>query len=765
MSSLALVKYWTTQGDIDQALTVARNSTVDKWHRGRSFQHIVQQLIPQDLDRAGSLAESIEDRDLAALAMLDVAQAWAALEQPNTAEDWVSAAYERSQSFGTRMAAAQVYVDTKNILEAGWAASQAINIVRRGRILGWPDQQEALKSLADPLAGIAGVVGETRVRKMITALPESRQRAWTLGWVATRLAQSGLDAIGVKMAQGAFTLIQDHRQAEIWRAVAKATGGALKFNQVTELISTQVPESFQVEVLIGVATTWASRDDSGDLLKIIGEILVQIETPESGLPLTALAQGFAELGQVEAVMALIPALQDGRDDNVTWAKLAHTLAEAGCFDAAQELIYRIDHPVKAIEAQVHVVSALWQSDHLTEAQDLRNQTMVAAQSLENEEQRANALISVCESLAQGSHPQTIELAQQALQSALSISNRWQQADLIGRSAQVFAQLGNDQAALDVVRQIRDRYHRDSKLEALVATCAERGDLELAEQVAAHIESTTSQAAAWVHIAGYLDRIGKSQAARDRTASAIEQIMQSKFLDKGDVRDFVNVLANYRMVENNLQELVAVALELSFPEDRAEALVSIATALADLGNPDQARTIARQAYDVAPKPYHIYGRFDAPASVARSNQAETMGKIAFILARVADFDLAQAVVGHVEKAKWRDYVIKQMTLGMIQAGAINLALVKATKIETMWQHVNTLTAAVKYCVENHDTEQALGTWRRALDTARQAGRAEVIQVIAAGVSLIGSLGGGAFLFEMYKALDEVESWWISTESDC
>jgi tetratricopeptide (TPR) repeat protein len=752
--AVSLAKYWTNQGDFDQALRISNQLTGsgDGWYQGRALRYLVEKLLLHDIYRAGRLAETIGDNESAALAMLAIAQDWANRDYPDTAADWVETAYERSESHSVFIAAAQTYGLSKDDHELVWCTSQAVRAINHLWDIGWPDIRAALKALAAPLANIVGLVGKLPALDIIEGLKDNRYKAWTLGWVATILAQKDCHEIASELVQAAFEIAQHYQE------VSQAAGGALRSPQATAVIAKIEDESSQVEAMLGCAEAWAQRGDAEAALNLVTQILIRTEKPESGLPVSTIATVLAQSAQSEPVLDLLPALMGGRDDNATLLALAEKLAQASCFEAALQCGANTDHPLPKIEILATVAQALANDGQPEAAGEMLDQALGQAMTIESEGLCAKALTVVCEAMVVTAHPKTDEIAQQAFSHAISISNTWEQADLMGRLARVLIRVGSYESAINAMGMISDSYYKDSEYENLVLALIESGELRMAVDILPQIKANRARAVAIAYIAGELHRVGELESARSQIRNAIGEISAVKGVSKEAVRDIANALGRQHMIAQGLDQLVKVAQKIYFPEDSAEAFVSIAAALVDQADIHQAKLIARKAYSVAPKEYFIYGRFDAPASVARRNQASTLGKIAHILARVGDFELALKTVGHVEKDEFRDDVIQQMALGMIETGAVNQALAEADKIENMWQRVNTITAAVNNWVENQDTEQALVIWRRALETSRQAGRAEVLHVIDTGVPLFGSMDDGKILLELYADLEELESWW-------
>jgi hypothetical protein len=168
--------------------------------------------------------------------------------------------------------------------------------------------------------------------------------------------------------------------------------------------------------------------------------------------------------------------------------------------------------------------------------------------------------------------------------------------------------------------------------------------------------------------------------------------------------------------------------------------------------------ARRAFAALPRDIFSYNEYDMPASMARRERKDAVGRVARDLGQAGDWKTALEAVEVLERAPYRAEALRAVAGGLAAGGWPDRAVEVAHGITDEGERVGALRDVVQALDEIRNVEGALAVWQMALQEARWVGCAEVFQVVAIGASLLAHLDEGRTLWGVFEAVREVEGWW-------
>jgi hypothetical protein len=169
--------------------------------------------------------------------------------------------------------------------------------------------------------------------------------------------------------------------------------------------------------------------------------------------------------------------------------------------------------------------------------------------------------------------------------------------------------------------------------------------------------------------------------------------------------------------------------------------------------------ARQAFAAKSEDAFDYGGFaDMPYSMKREARKTAMVESARDMACLGDVEGAMEAVDVLDRATYQAEALRAVAKGLALGGWTDRAVAVARGISDEDQRVGALRDIAKALDEAGHAEAALGVWQIALQRARWVGCTGVFEVLADGASLLARLDEGRTLWDVYKAVRELESWW-------
>jgi len=740
-------------GEFDRALTVAEKIE-DSFHQVCGVAGIAYVLACGGkktraaglIDKAQAMAETVENFSQKDEAQAAIAEVLAKLGKFDRALAVIetSSAYYRASSL-SQIAFA--------LSEAGEQA-KALNIADQALAIAEKVQDKLWKVAA--LREVAWAFAEAGERRktadlisQLLAMPVSKHEAQMLQELMQDLVRVG-DRIGAKR-------IADH--------LLEMAGKAKDVGQKAEAMS-----------------------EAAYSLAMVGEVERTIEIANQVLQLT----GFITDGQGE-VWAM-----DG---------VARSLAQIGEFDRALEVVKRIeDTPLKVYGFSI-VANALSQAGQKTKAADAAaraallmmplgqtkmeeavpktvvwtlaasgelDQALEIVEATSDERSKALALSWISyATIEAGERGRGLEFAEQSLALGLALNKEWDRDDVLVEVVRAFLQAGEFNRALTAAGMIGDKYSRHKKVATLsevaqkLIEAGEKAKLvEVADQVLVLAETSENEdekltrldkAAHMLYEAGEKESaVAVADQLLTLAAGMEDEYQQLPFLGKAaqilaELGEKYRALAITSKVESIVDDIKEVGHFVATNRDgrnnelKESALCSIVQALAEIEEGSRAVEVAK--------------KMPTWPSMLGTPKGGTLNKVAQRLMQEGQFDLALTLTEVIENPDWKDTTLRDIAQSMAQAGRFEGALSVASKIGDKSYKRQAMIGIVYALAQAGHHERALGLWRGELARARLAGRAEVFDVLQAGMSFIMSLDHGVTLWKIYEAVMEVEGWWV------
>ncbi|WAU78294.1 serine protease (plasmid) [Streptomyces sp. Qhu-G9] len=476
-------------------------------------------------------------------------------------------------------------------IAAAWAASGAFE-----------PALELVSSITDPAgqawaqASIAESMAEAgehqQAADLALTITDQKERADALATIADVTVQSGKPQLGADLAQAAAAASlgitnTDRRSGELMAlagALAEAgmSGLAVRIAQIVpgffnELGAEQVVQALardrhETQALHLVRDSGAGEREIVEAMIIIADVMAE----EGRLP---------EASEV-ALQAVdrARAFTDARERDRSLIEIAEVLTYAQKDQQAIELALSIADPGEQEAALAKVAKSLTRSDQYQKAVDL-------AHTISFPDLRAWIFAYLARTVAErGQLPEAAEFSAQALEVVGAVTSADERDNVLGQVAMAWSHIGRHQEAADLTRKITDVGHRlwvTAEIANILALQGQHGEaIGLAEQITDLVSTVvepydrarvlTALAQVWV-------RADRCQEAKDITTTMSDTHSQ-KWLGQRQVIGFLTAAAKYEE---------AVDFAASFNEEhQAEALSDIARALAQAGRHEQAVTLAR-----------------------------------------------------------------------------------------------------------------------------------------------------------------------------
>ena len=329
-----------------------------------------------------------------------------------------------------------------------------------------------------------------------------------------------------------------------------------------------------------------------------------------------------------------------------WATIGHP-------ERAQALVRAITNPSRRARALASLAEATAWAGDLDRAKTLAEHAEAMARAVINPDQQARALGVVAEAMARSGDLDRAEALSQA------ISNPEERAQALASLAVAAARAGDLDRAKTVAHRISSPYQRARTLGA-VAKLANADDLEraeaLAEQAEAVAEAITSPYQRLlqlrdVTVAGGAGAMDQAKALAEYVAAMVETIPDADERTQALV-DLAEAMAGAGYLDR------AEALAETIPDlsERARALVSLVEAAVGTGDPERAEALVEHAAssaEVIPDPderVHVLGMAAvAAAGVGAVDQAKALVEQAEAAARTITrpYQRVRALTGLVE----------------------------------------------------------------------------------------------------------------------
>lgn len=571
--------------------------------------------------------------------------------------------------------------------DEGLQASRAAQSITEGRS---KDFESILGELA--LAGHADQMLE--IAKMI---PRLEERAKAISAAARYLIDKGSNAQAYAFTQEArkvLNAVEDNRERESVLSEIAVTLGRLGYTSESLMITNALEnKAVRSDALEKISEAFARRGRSHDALR------AAMAVDESGgarnSVLSRVAEGLVEAGRTAEACKV--ALSIGSDSGRSYAlaQIAIKLAQIGQVDKARTVGEKISIARDQARALAAIAEALAVSDRSDRALATALQAIECTR--EDPWRSPQILMRFVSTLAQ------LGLFDDAKNLAGQIEGSLQQFDALAAIAQFSVKVGRTnevrEAALrstDIQRP-DDAFSLDHSLRRVAESLVAVGDLEPARNIALDIENTVLRAAVLARIAMALQRTGKQEQAKELVHVARDELSDGGHLDlylssipEPGVRvaeafiavhevdgalellnEMTRMIIHPAFADSYLacsamsrfakeltrigqeawaHQLVGHALKMAEAQedsyDKAKSLASISEAIVELGQFDEAASVARNAWEasttIGPLGPRGWAQVEITYALSKAQSIEEARKMAMTIEE--DGSRARALIG-------------------------------------------------------------------------------------------------------------------------
>lgn len=393
-----------------------------------------------------------------------------------------------------------------------------------------------------------------------------------------------------------------------------AVFGALGKHSLATNIALSIPKaSDRLEALTQLVETLAKSGQHTkalEALKYAKSVLQVVTDPrEQSQARLQIAVAMAQAGRVSDAVAVAAAVKSSAGQAVIFAAVARALAAAGDMDAGRRIALRSksiaervsdSHPTHCMAPAALALAEVGM------AEEARAAALVARTRAELVPQaafRVRVLGTTALAFAKSGHQrEAVDVAQQALDVAISIANWNSRGRSLAVVAQTFVDIGLEKTALDIASGISDRTGRARALATVAQALATNGQTrqaykaaQAARRDAADIDKPAVRSrilatpALALTISGHLD---EAQAAtQEADAAAVDTARATSRASSQTAAARAIDAAGHNDPPSDAR-LIAAAIENG--RDRVSALVQVARVLAEAGHPLEAYKAATDA---------------------------------------------------------------------------------------------------------------------------------------------------------------------------
>jgi hypothetical protein len=626
--------------------------------------------------------------------------------------------------------------------EAAAEAFSAVEEIHGGVEIEW-DKSAGICDAVEVLALAGDKTGLERALAASEAMKDEQARTFALSAVAKGFFAMGEKAQAVKLANS---------------ALAVAMGITREESKEFSISAAVVPALTQVWDREGLYRALMAVEQIQDLARKSGA-------------LRSVAQGLQSIGERE-----------------------------GAADAARKALtaaFRVEEGESKSSALSAAAQALLDVGERDRATEIAKKALVAAMGVHDEWQRGAALRAVAPALAGTGNQDGLR---QSLAAIGALGDHWTHArhEALGAIALGLARVG-DRDGISLARgaaeAVDTETDRAEALSAIVPALSQIGDQESLSRIFAIAEAfdgSESKAIALRSLAPALAQLGDRKGLHRALVAA--DAIKNDYYRAGAlsvmVRGLIDIGESARAIEEE-KKVMSAAKEVRNARGRAEALCDLGPALAQAEDLevlyrtlDTAEAIrydldrAAVLRSLAPAFAHIRDHESLHRILAIAEaipygfpRAVVLGAVSRALAQLRDREGLLRSLAAAEATNFKESraeALNTVAQGLNSIGerakaaeAARKALAAAEVVEDESSRTALLGAVATVLWEMEDRTGALRVFRLALQTGHTLGRPTVFKALQAQARHIASLHDGNTLWQIYQAVQEVDSWWSAS----
>ena len=808
-SYLSIAQAFVSQQEPEKAATLLKqavaiaNAIQDDWARSEAFGGVVERLI--ELVRTGQpqgateVIEAIQDDEIRSNALGQVVTALAQTGQPKQAldvaetiqDDWVKlwalgeVVYQLAQPGQPEQKA--------DVLERALSIAETIQ-----------DDEGRLQVLND-VAGVLAQNGQPeqaatvlqRVIAVAETIQDDRQRSQVLSDVAKVLAQNGQLERAIDLLDQAIAIAETITDGWFkWQAMSRVAEALAQTDQLERAADL-------LEQAFAVAETFPDNDIRWNALSDIAIVLAQIGQAERAVAvvetfqdnemrwqaLSVVAEVLAQSGQTERAISITQTIKDTLVRSEALSGVVEVLTElaktgqpeqANVLEQAIVVAESIQNDWVKWQAMRGVTEALAQTGQTERAADVLEQAIAVTEAIHEDRYRAQVLSEAASALAQaGQTERAAATLEQALRTAMTVRAHDVRSDALAHVAEGFFQVVKD-GTTQRVAGIIELYLASTEMLGqtrslglaygeFIQVLTETNQCRAGKSIAATLIKPYHQTLAQISVATCLQRIGQLAQARNSALAAAAKARkiagkQDKITVFTRVSRALHLMGETEHGQRTLDLAVSAVSDLKQSHHKAVAFSQVAITLASMGQLPKAVEFA------------LAGREEARLILKRDAAIDCLAQTAIAFADAdrrgeglieVDYalSLANGVKDDISKARaWSALSRTLIALDEVERGS---DLIKSARsiLSKMASHpgIAAIQAHLAHSLEIaglHD--QAVEILQVALLQSRYLGRDSVLQVLAEGSPVLAAIDNGATVWQIYQAIQEIESWWNTSK---
>lgn len=515
-----------------------------------------------------------------------------------------------------------------------------------------------------------------------------------------------------------------------------------------------------------------------------------IKDPEHNSALISIAEALAEAGDLERAFSVVAMMPYDFYRSIPLHGIAVTLAKAGKVKEALAAAEKILDKERKAHSLSAVAWALAQAGKHESAAEVADRVLMLTETIKEAESFKLAMIGALSSMAQalaqsGAKGKAVEVANRALATVEVVEDMdYNKAQAVHWVVPALARADEFDRAIALAKEFKNK---ESKLAALTASVWASSQLvdreklaKVATEALATLRGIEDRDKAWAlgTITLLLALCGekKKAAAVANQALAAVKAIKSQLEQAEVLRGMVDALVQV----GKLDRLLRLVETIENKSPKALMLVTVALSMIKAGKQEKALEIANQALSIADTVEETIEDFiQGDDFFLFLTKVYLLASIAVVLARAGDTSKAVEVANRALAAMHRyerDIGMigeQEHSIGMIgeqehslvliaealaEAGKFDEALAALEMIRSERGKGDALSTVTPILLQSDHRERALSAWVAQFSKARLASRDVFLDTLGKAASFISALDQGQTLWNIYKAVVEVEGWW-------
>jgi tetratricopeptide (TPR) repeat protein len=599
--------------------------------------------------------------------------------------------------------------------------------------------------------------------EMVNELRYNYDKVYILCSIAKKLFQIGKFKKAAVAAKKAFSMAENTTETSLsvqaWAKVAESNEIIAAIEEIEDL-------EHKASALTSLAQELANNGEHIKASKIANRVIEITEMKKRDSSIDRLSHNvsvaLAQEKKFDWAISVMKKSNHHVDESSEVIDQIEILIQKGSYEEALNLAVKIENELEKIEALSEISVKMNEKGHEKKASKVAKKAFRFAEQVrcKNPRMYAQAIKPVVQALIKTKRPELNEVVSNlvTMQSMfLGRESYWS----LARITKTLDQEGMPKLVLEMADiMVSNKHCRREDLQLAAKTFINTKNIKKAIAISKKIKnsehlllSTDEKVRSLLYIAECLIQKGFKERAKE-LIDYVVKIKENILIYDYNYLDVAKYLYQIGHYDRILTSLVTMNDE----KEKAQILSSIAKELSFIGEKQRAREIARQAFEIIPKEVHCYSQYDSPYSVAEEEMTKHLIGFASNLVPAGELSLALEAIGLVEDEEEREKATRDIAGQLTYLGFFDDALNIANNLKHGKFKTHSLNFIAESMAEAGRREIALSTWKTAINLAKDLGQKEVLKTLGRGAMIIASIDGGQILWDIYKSVLEIESWW-------